>query len=455
MSNTAADVKLIDEDEIEAAQNPDKCLGIASPELFRKESGENFAHHKELRIIRRAKRPSKDVLKGPEGVHNGVAPLPPRPRRSRHRHGRGKPGQPKKGGAGGKGVWGKLGSELDATGDCRDVNDPNYDSDAQGEYTLAVTEPELNDEELEKVLEPILQEYLEHGNSAEVEESLYDLNIGSSSVSKVLKMAVLLGLDRHNNQRELISQLISDLYGNILSSTDIAQGFDELLLSIDDIRLDTPDAPGLVGQFIARCIADDCLPPKFVNDYKGKVDNEYFKEALDKAHVLITMNQGMAHLDNIWGVGGGNRPVKYLTNKIVALLKEYLASLDLNEAMRCLNELEVPHFHHELVYQACDIAIENSTDAVIDSMVKLIHFLTLTTFCVSLDQFEKGMKRLYDDIQDISLDVPNASALLDRLCTKFFENKILSETIYKELTARGRKRFVSEGDGGILKPPSI
>lgn len=35
------------------------------------------------------------------------------------------------GGAGGKGVWGKLGSELDATGDCRDVNDPNYDSDAQ------------------------------------------------------------------------------------------------------------------------------------------------------------------------------------------------------------------------------------------------------------------------------------------------------------------------------------
>ena len=58
-------------------------------------------------------------------------------------------------------------------------------------------------------------------------------------------MAVLLGLDRHNNQRELISQLISDLYGNILSGTDIAQGFNELLNSIDDIRLDTPEAPGV------------------------------------------------------------------------------------------------------------------------------------------------------------------------------------------------------------------
>jgi len=32
--------------------------------------------------------------------------------------------------------------------------------------------------------------------------------------------------------------------------------------------------------------------------------------------VLLSMNHGMAHLDNIWGVGGGNRPVKYLANKV-------------------------------------------------------------------------------------------------------------------------------------------
>jgi len=28
------------------------------------------------------------------------------------------------------------------------------------------------------------------------------------------------------------------------------------------------------------------------------------------------MNQGMSHLDNIWGCGGGNRPVMSLTNKV-------------------------------------------------------------------------------------------------------------------------------------------
>ena len=35
------------------------------------------------------------------------------------------------GGAGGKGVWGKPGLELEETGACSDVHDPNYDSDSQ------------------------------------------------------------------------------------------------------------------------------------------------------------------------------------------------------------------------------------------------------------------------------------------------------------------------------------
>lgn len=56
-------------------------------------------------------------------------------------------------------------------------------------------------------------------------------------------------------------------------------------------------------------------------------------------------------LDNVWGVGGGVRPVKYLVKRIVLLLQEYLTSKDINEATLCLKELEVPHFHHELVYE--------------------------------------------------------------------------------------------------------
>jgi len=52
----------------------------------------------------------------------------------------------------------------------------------------------------------------------------------------------MLAMDRHNAQRELTSQLISDLYRTVFSSDDIALCFNELLSSIDDIVLDTPDA---------------------------------------------------------------------------------------------------------------------------------------------------------------------------------------------------------------------
>lgn len=58
-----------------------------------------------------------------------------------------------------------------------------------------------------------------------------------------------------------------------------------------------------------------------------------------------------AHLDNVWGVAGGLRPVKNITMQMELLLKEYLLSRDIKEAHRCIIALEVPHFHHELVYE--------------------------------------------------------------------------------------------------------
>lgn len=36
---------------------------------------------------------------------------------------------------------------------------------------------------------------------------------------------------------------------------------------------------------------------------------------------------------------------------MIMLLKEYLSSKDSLEAIHCIQELAVPHFHHELVYE--------------------------------------------------------------------------------------------------------
>ena len=80
-----------------------------------------------------------------------------------------------------------------------------------------------------------------------------------------------------------------------------------------------------------------------------KVSCEKAVIALARAESLLSMKHGLVRLDGVWGVGGGTRPVKYLVKKMVLLLEEYLSSSDIEEATRCLVELEVPHFHHELV----------------------------------------------------------------------------------------------------------
>ena len=68
--------------------------------------------------------------------------------------------------------------------------------------------------------------------------------------------------------------------------------------------------------FIARAVADDCLPPKYIHSYKGSVDNTHTQAALEKADLLLGQKHGIVRLDNIWGTGGGIRPVKYLVKQV-------------------------------------------------------------------------------------------------------------------------------------------
>ena len=76
-------------------------------------------------------------------------------------------------------------------------------------------------------------------------------------------MLVTLALEEKAANRELASVLISDLYGQVLNSREVANGFDLILQQLGDLELDTPDVTEAVGNFIARCVADDCLAPAY------------------------------------------------------------------------------------------------------------------------------------------------------------------------------------------------
>lgn len=387
---------------------------------------------------------------------SAVTPLPKyrswkNSRRPRNGHGR---GLPKKGGAGGKGVWGAPGSEL-LEEYVEDANDPNYDSEAvtNGDIEFKQVIVEAEPEEIVRKAEPVILEYFEHGDTnAAVEDFLEFVTAKRSHL--VCETIVEIALDHKPSHCEMASVLISDLYGRVLSAKDIAYAFERLLDKLPDLVLDTPDAAVLLSNFVARCVADDCLPPKFVQAQSDARLSPPARQAIHRAETLLSMKQGLVRLDNIWGVGGGIRPVKSLIRQIQLLLKEYLTSGDLAEAMRCVRELEVPHFHHELVYETVLLAVEAINSSVEE---QLCTFLAELSRCVivSPDQMDRGFLRVLEDMSDIVLDVPLAYIMLDRFLERCQHKFRLGDAVLKRVPTRGRKRFVSEGDGGAIKDHAL
>ncbi|XP_058064509.1 programmed cell death protein 4 [Anopheles bellator] len=404
------------------------------------------------RVRKLSRSNSKDGLLGVAGTPNFVAPHRKwkNSRRSRNVYGR---GLPKKGGAGGKGVWGKPGTEEVYDELDEDPNDPNFDIDAYNSmHNVELKEivPQMTEQEIVKKMESIILEYYEHGDTHEVADAFEDL-LTLEMKPLVTKTVVGIAFDHKQSQRELTSVLISDLYGRIVTREDICAGFDLLLANLPDIMLDTPDAPHLLGNFIARAVADDCIPPKYAYESEREDLDLHARGALVRATTLLSMHDGWGHLDNVWGVGGALRPVQTITSQMSMLLQEYLLSRDVDEAQRSIKELEVPHFHHELIYEAIIMTLEalnESTEAAICDL-----FRTLDSTCiVTPEQTEQGFRRVYDDMADIVLDIPLAYSILDRFIQRCERaGSFLSETLIKDIPTRGRKRFVSEGDGGLIK----
>ncbi|XP_039551010.1 programmed cell death protein 4b [Pimephales promelas] len=388
-----------------------------------------------------------------DAVRSTVPPTSPKGKllNRRSRMGKGR-GLPKKGGAGGKGVWGTPGEVYDE--DVKvDVKDPNYDAEQENCVYETVVLP-LDEETFEKTVTPIVQEYFEHGDANEVAELLAELNL-SGMRGDVPMLAVSLALEAKASHRELTSRLLSELCGRVLTAGDVEASFHKLLKELPDLVLDTPAAPQMLGQFIARAVADNILSKGFIDGYKGRVDCEYARAALDRAAVLLRMSRWTGlRIDSLWGSGGGQRPVNQLIKEVNLLLKEYLLSGDTVEAERCLRELEVPHFHHEFVYEAVIMVLESKGDRTLQIVLQLLKCLCASTV-ITVDQLRRGFERVYLDMADISIDVPCAYSLLEQFVDQSFNAGVIDKKLRDLCPCRGRKRFMSEGDGGRLKLDSF
>ncbi|KAA0186625.1 hypothetical protein HAZT_HAZT006205 [Hyalella azteca] len=342
-----------------------------------------------------------------------------------------------------------MGSEVleeDFDTGALDPNDPNYDDlnpdngDVKMKVTQLIEAPLKNGQPSGtqakvKLIYSAIKEYYDHGDTEEAYFTLEELPWTPEQRHLLVVTAVEAAIDHKPSHREMTSVLIADLYHHTLMEEHYAKGYDLLLKNVDDLALDAPAAPTILANFIARSIADDCIPPKFLTQYIGQIESDHGAVCLNRAQSLLSMRHGLVRLDAVWGVGGGTRPVKHLVKKMVLLLKEYLSSCDIEEAQRCLVELEVPHFHHELVYEAIVMALENLDDRSLVLMTKLLAALQASVVVTS-NQMKEGFYRVYEDLPQICLDVPTAHSVLEKFVKKCLAEKIIDDAVARKMPIR-------------------
>ncbi|KAL6524563.1 Peptide chain release factor 1, mitochondrial [Orobanche hederae] len=331
----------------------------------------------------------------------------------------------KKDGAGGKGTWGKL---LDTGGESFiDKNDPNYDS-GEEPYELVgsiVLDPL---DEYKKAVVSLIEEYFSTGD---VDVAASDLReLGSSEYHPYfIKRLVSIAMDRHDKEKEMASVLLSALYADVIKAPQISQGFFMLLESADDLAVDILDAVDVLALFIARAVVDDILPPAFITR-AGKILPEVSKgfQILQTAEKNYLSAPHHAELvERRWG-GSTHSTVDDVKKKIADLLREYVESGDTSEACRCIRQLGVSFFHHEVVKRALILAMEVPTA---ESLILNLLKEAADEGLISSSQMAKGFSRLAESLDDLALDIPSAKKLFQSIVPQAVSEGWLDESFVK------------------------
>ncbi|KAK3262158.1 hypothetical protein CYMTET_28970 [Cymbomonas tetramitiformis] len=319
-------------------------------------------------------------------------------------------------GSGARGTWGPMIDVVEPT-TILDSGDPNYDSNeepvtfgaASGLWETKYTDAIV---EYKEQVSTCVEEYF---NSADVNEALDRLEeLGSPLYQHfIIKRAVTKAMDRGHREMEMTARLISAMHGKIVTVEESVKGFHQLLAAVEDLTIDVPEAPTILGTFIARGVVDDVLPPSFVTSSETE-SNPSASAAIKHCQGLLGARHAAERILQIWGYAVG-MTVEVAKSKLAALLEEFLVSNDVAEAQRCLHELNLPFFHHELVKKAVFVALEkNEAD---EHVVFLLETLG-SNGEISQNQLTMGLQRSFDALPDLSLDVPDAESHMHQLIEK-------------------------------------
>ncbi|XP_038989915.1 MA3 DOMAIN-CONTAINING TRANSLATION REGULATORY FACTOR 1-like [Phoenix dactylifera] len=336
---------------------------------------------------------------------------------------------------------------------CLDRSDPNYNSGEQESYHLegATIFNPLDD--YKKSVTTIIKEYFNIGDVDLVASDLKSLESNEHHPYFVKKL-VSMAMDRHDREKEMASILLSTLYASVISSTQISQGFVMLLESADDLVIDILDAVDILALFIARAIVDEILPPAFLLRAKRTL----FMSSLGLLILQTTEKKYLSvphHAEFVqqrWG-GSTHATVEVVKKKILDLLREYIQSGDVKKACRCIKDLEVSFYHHEVVKQALILAMEIKTSEKL--ILKLLKEATEECL-ISSCQMLKGFSRIIDSLDDLTLDIPLTKDTFQLLVPKAISEGWLDSSFLVTFSnAAGENRHENEKKLRHFKEESI
>jgi len=296
-----------------------------------------------------------------------------------------------------------------------DPSDPEAEPDSAGGAVIDLRT-------FKEIIHAVIEEYFVSGDLAELAEAVEELDAPQYG-DELVKRAIRVSLDATDRERALVSHLLSAGSLPSVNSSRIKAAFESLLAQSADLRLDCPHSDQQLACFLARAVIDDVIPPSFISDRISDADAPGH-HILEQAVVLLSVKRSGAVLEHIWAIGP-DAPLDDLEESITLLVKEYLSSLDVVEATACVKELNVPHFHHELVRRGCEIAMDKDERAC-SALSTLLCFLYYQRV-VSPKQLFMGFQRVVSCLRDLELDIPNARELFVGLVNRAAADGVVSQ----------------------------
>lgn len=331
-------------------------------------------------------------------------------------------------------------------------------------------------ERLKKHITEIIAEFFSSGDINEAIRCIIEMDTPFYN-HEVVKRIVSIAFDKGNRERELTSLFLAKAVGdNTINNNDDEDypiprkncqlGFNILLQRVEGLYKDVPDVLELLSSFIGRAIVDEVLPPNFINNV-DLLQTDMGYAVINHVKHLLSGPRHSEQLLNVWGANS-SKSIDSMKKAIKNIIKEYLISRELDEALTAIQELNIPMFHHEIIkqlipavadyYVAKDLQQQQPQQSTINNnnnipkeiadkaiQIQLAIDLISTALehnIMSIEQINGGFKRLRERMEDYKLDSPLIEKYYQCISNQFNDIITNIETEQKESSNNNNNTFV-------------